>query len=159
MPIITSKSCYIFIYILPPEKFSHVTPSVFFYQVVLVCRLENLSVEVLVFHPAGPDIEPSQCTFHSTIKVHCISRIFSLKIQVKKSWVWPPRLDFFICDAQTPTFQSLASKHSSVSFQLPSNFNFTRGFAAVILETQSCQEIIQFFRFVVNSKERDFRLN
>ena len=59
MPIITSKSCYIFVYILLPEKFSHVTPSVFFCQVVLLCRLENLSVEVLVFHPAGPDVEPS----------------------------------------------------------------------------------------------------
>ena len=41
--------------ILQPEKFSHLTPCVYFRRVV--------GFEVLDFRPAGPDTEPGQRTF------------------------------------------------------------------------------------------------
>ena len=57
MPNVTHKSCN-YLFILLPEKFIHVTSSVYFHQVV-----QANCFKVLVFGPAGPDIEPVQCTF------------------------------------------------------------------------------------------------
>ena len=56
MPNITYNS-YNYLFILKPEKFSHLTPCVYFRRVVL------RSFEVLDFGPAGPDTEPGQRTF------------------------------------------------------------------------------------------------
>ena len=63
---ITYNSCY-YLFILQPEKFSHQTPCVYFRRVV-----EQIGFEVLVFDPAGPDIEPGRCTFLSIL----VFRIF-----------------------------------------------------------------------------------
>ena len=57
MPNITYNSCY-YLFILQPENFSHLTPCVYFRQVVSRRKRANNGFEVLVFGPAGPDIEP-----------------------------------------------------------------------------------------------------
>ena len=61
MPNIAYNSCY-YLFILQPEKFSHLTPCVYFRRVVLRIG-EKIGFEVLDFGPAGPDTEPGQCTF------------------------------------------------------------------------------------------------
>ena len=55
MPNITYNSFY-YLFLLQPEKFSHLNPCVYFRRVVLP-RRENW-FEVLDFDPAGPDTEP-----------------------------------------------------------------------------------------------------
>ena len=57
MPNITYNSCY-YLLILQPEKFSHLTPCVYFRRVVL--RRQEIGFEVIDFGPAGPDTEPGQ---------------------------------------------------------------------------------------------------
>ena len=66
MPNITYNSCY-YLFILQPEKFSHLTPCVYFRRVVFVG--EQIGFTVLVFGPAGPDIEPGRCTTFLSILV------------------------------------------------------------------------------------------
>ena len=66
MPNITYKSCY-YLFILQPAKFSHVTPSFFFFFFFFVIKSsrfvgEQIGFKILVFRPAGPDIEPGRCT-------------------------------------------------------------------------------------------------
>ena len=63
MPNITENSCY-YLFILQPEKFSH--------HVITFVELfrfvgEQIGFEVIVFGPAGPDIEPGRCTFLSIL--------------------------------------------------------------------------------------------
>ena len=70
MPNITYNSCY-YLFILQPGKFSHLTSCVYFRRFVLLRRRANC-FEVLVFGPAGPDIEPGRCTFLSIL----VFRIF-----------------------------------------------------------------------------------
>ena len=60
MPNITYKSCY-YLFILQPEKFSYVTPSVYFHRVASLRRRANW------FQSAGPDNEPGRCTFLSIL--------------------------------------------------------------------------------------------
>ena len=62
MPHIMYNSCY-YLFILRPEKFSHLTPCVELFRFVG----EQIGFEVLVFGPAGPDIEPGRCTFLSIL--------------------------------------------------------------------------------------------
>ena len=64
MPNVTYKSCY-YLFILQSEKFSHVMPSysVFFIDLFRFVA-HQISFKVLVFGPAGPDIEPSRCPFN-----------------------------------------------------------------------------------------------
>ena len=51
---------------LQAEKFSLVMPSVCFLE--LFCLVgEQIVFKILVFGPAGPDIEPGQCTFLSIL--------------------------------------------------------------------------------------------
>ena len=57
MPNITYNSRYYMF-----EKFSHLTPCVYFRRVVSLRRRANW-FEVLVFGPAGADMEPDRCTF------------------------------------------------------------------------------------------------
>ena len=66
MPNNTYNSCN-YLFILQPEKFSHLIPCIYFRGVG-----EQIGFEVLVFGPAGPDIEPGRCTFHSIL----VFRIF-----------------------------------------------------------------------------------
>ena len=61
MPNITYKSCYD-LFILQPEKFSHVTPSFIFVEWFRFVG-EQIGFKVFVFGPAGPDIEPGPYTF------------------------------------------------------------------------------------------------
>ena len=70
MPNITYNSCC-YLFILLPGKFSHLT-NVFTF--VELCRFvgEQIGFEVLLFGPAGPDIEPGRCTFRSIL----VFRIF-----------------------------------------------------------------------------------
>ena len=65
MPNITYNSCY-YLFMLQPEKFSHLTPCVNF---VALFRFvgEQIGFEVPVFGSAGPDIEPGRCTFLSIL--------------------------------------------------------------------------------------------
>ena len=62
MPNITYKSRY-YLFILQPETFSHETPSVYFHFFIG----EQIGFTLLVFSPAGPDIEPGHCTFLSIL--------------------------------------------------------------------------------------------
>ena len=67
MPNTTYNSCYC-LFILQPEKFSHLMPCVYFRQVVSLYRQANIiGFEVLVFNPAGPEIKPGRCTFLSIL--------------------------------------------------------------------------------------------
>ena len=70
MPNITYNSCH-YLFILQPEKFSHLTPCVIFVELFRFVG-EQIGFEVLVFGPAGPDIEPGRCTFLSIL----VFRIF-----------------------------------------------------------------------------------
>ena len=56
MPNIMYNSCY-YLFMLQPEKFSHLTPCVYFRRVVN-CVGKKIGFEVLDFGPAGPDTEP-----------------------------------------------------------------------------------------------------
>ena len=47
------------LFILQPEKFSHVMPTVYFLQVVLLCR----GAKVVLFGIPGPDIKSGRWTF------------------------------------------------------------------------------------------------
>ena len=60
MPNITYNSCY-YLFILQPEKFSHLTACVYFRQVVL--RRREIGFEVLDFGPAGSDTEKVNVLF------------------------------------------------------------------------------------------------
>ena len=60
MPNITYNSCY-YLFILQPEKFSHLTACVYF--VKLFCIGEKIGFEVLDFGPAGPDSEKVNVLF------------------------------------------------------------------------------------------------
>ena len=67
MPNITYNSCY-YLFIIQPEKFSHLTPCV--YICVELFRFVGEQIggfELLVFGPAGPDIEPGRCAFLSIL--------------------------------------------------------------------------------------------
>ena len=59
-------------FILIPEKFSHLTPVFIFVELFRFVG-EQIGFEVRVFGPAGPDIEPGRCTFLSIL----VFRIFS----------------------------------------------------------------------------------
>ena len=72
MPNVTYNSYY-YMFILLPEKFSHLTPCVYFRRVVSLRRRANwFSCSELIFGPADPDIEPGRRTFLSIL----VFRIF-----------------------------------------------------------------------------------
>ena len=60
------NSCY-YLFILQPEKFSHLTPCVYLIFIMFRFLGEQIGFEVLAFGPAGPDIEPGRCTFLSIL--------------------------------------------------------------------------------------------
>ena len=76
MPNITYNSCD-YLFILQPEKFSYLTTSVFFCRVVSL-RSEQIVFEVLVFGPAGLDIERGRCTFLSILVFRILFQFFNL---------------------------------------------------------------------------------
>ena len=66
MSNITYKSCH-YLFILQPEKFTHVTPYMFIF-VELFCPVgEQIGFKVLVFVPASPAIDPGRCSFLSIL--------------------------------------------------------------------------------------------
>ena len=90
-------------------------------------------------------------------KSPCISRIFLSENSSQKSrmhliygniqgWTFS-----YVMPRLPSTFQSLATKHSCLSFQLPLNFNFMGHFKVVILKKKvAWRECLEFF--IVNSK-------
>ena len=65
MPNITYNPCY-YLFILQSEKLSDLFVELFRFVG------EQIGFEVLVFGPAGPDIDPGRCTLLSIL----VSRIF-----------------------------------------------------------------------------------
>ena len=61
LPNLKYNSCY-YLFTLQPKKFSHLTLCFYFVELFPFVG-DQIGFEVLVFGPAGPDIEPGRCTF------------------------------------------------------------------------------------------------
>ena len=86
----------------------HVTPSVYFHQVVLLHK-EKIGFKVLVFSPAGPDIAPDQYTFLS-------SSVFWIFFQFLILWISKSFHHFFV--TCTTRLCGDFSYHTDYNFQM-----------------------------------------